>query len=392
MPLAGRGRTLASPHRCLGASPGAVACGCGGGGAVAVSSPVPVSKYLKALRAKVGRDLILVPGAAALVRDKAGRVLLERRTDNGEWGLPGGAADPGEAPAQTAVRETFEETGLKVKPELLAGVVKGHTRYPNGDSVEMTLSVFECRVVAGSMESRDGESLEFRYFGADELPASSMLEKYPPELFAEPGGGCVYSWDDAWLEGLAPGSRDTAMISSYHRQLRDRIGSELFLTPCAFALVRDAQGRVLLQRRADTGRWGLPGGMAEPREAPALTAAREAFEETGLKARPTRVIGVYGGIRHRFQYATSGDWAEVHGVLFELEAFAGELDAADGESEELAFFDPARPPPKEECMPILRRSELVSLLARESPHFVWDDAWLKGLDPDVADQGGGWPG
>jgi hypothetical protein len=59
---------------------------------------MPISPYLKNLRDFVGQDLLLVPGTAAVVRNAQGDVLLQRRSDNGQWGLLGGAVDPHESP------------------------------------------------------------------------------------------------------------------------------------------------------------------------------------------------------------------------------------------------------------------------------------------------------
>jgi ADP-ribose pyrophosphatase YjhB (NUDIX family) len=64
----------------------------------------------------------LVPAASAIVADAAGRILLQRRTDNALWSIPGGAMEVGESIAQTAVREVKEETGLEVAPERLVGI------------------------------------------------------------------------------------------------------------------------------------------------------------------------------------------------------------------------------------------------------------------------------
>lgn len=60
--------------------------------------------------------------ADAAVIDDAGAVLLIRRSDNGLWAMPGGASEIGETPAQTAVREALEETGVSAEPVTLAGV------------------------------------------------------------------------------------------------------------------------------------------------------------------------------------------------------------------------------------------------------------------------------
>ncbi len=56
-------------------------------------------------------------GAGLCVLDDAGRLLLQRRGDNGRWGLPGGAAEPFETPETAALRELREETGIVFPPE-----------------------------------------------------------------------------------------------------------------------------------------------------------------------------------------------------------------------------------------------------------------------------------
>jgi ADP-ribose pyrophosphatase YjhB (NUDIX family) len=57
----------------------------------------------------------------------------------------------------------------------------------------------------------------------------------------------------------------------------------------------DADGRVLLIRRADDGRWAIPGGYAEIGSTPSQNALRELREETGFEARIERLLGVFDG-------------------------------------------------------------------------------------------------
>jgi 8-oxo-dGTP pyrophosphatase MutT (NUDIX family) len=57
----------------------------------------------------------IVPAASAVVTNDAGEILLQRRSDNALWALPGGTMDVGERIAQTVVREAREETGLDVE-------------------------------------------------------------------------------------------------------------------------------------------------------------------------------------------------------------------------------------------------------------------------------------
>ena len=89
-------------------------------------------------------------------------------------------------------------------------------------------------------------------------------------------------------------------ISPYIARLRSRVGTELLLVPSAAACVFDEAGRILMVL-TDVG-WGLPGGIIEPGEAPALAAVRECQEETGLEVEVTALLGVFGGDEHVITY------------------------------------------------------------------------------------------
>lgn len=167
---------------------------------------MPISPYLKNLRQFVGKDLLLVPGTAAIVRNERGDVLLQRRSDNGQWGLLGGATDPDESPAQTVVREVYEEAGLRVRPVRCTALIHLDTVYPNGDHLQPTVAVFECEIVSGELKSLDGESLELRFFAPGDLPASPSLEPYPKELFARDYTKFYFEWKEEWLGNLGMGN------------------------------------------------------------------------------------------------------------------------------------------------------------------------------------------
>jgi 8-oxo-dGTP pyrophosphatase MutT (NUDIX family) len=134
---------------------------------------VPISEYLKNLRVRIGHDVLLTPGVAAVIVNDRGEVLLQRRSDDGRWGLPGGAMEPGEEPAETLVREVREETALEVVPERIVGVYSGpdfRVRYGNGDEAMIVSITFACRPGTGEPRVNDDESLEIRYFAPDALP------------------------------------------------------------------------------------------------------------------------------------------------------------------------------------------------------------------------------
>jgi 8-oxo-dGTP diphosphatase len=154
--------------------------------------PMGISAYLADLRRRVGTDLLLVPAVAALVRDGAGAVLLQRRADDGNWELPGGALDPGETPAQALVREVYEEAGVVVRPVGIAAVWGGpeeRRRYPNGDLAEYTTTIFHAEIVRGAPRPLDGEATCVRFVPVAEAP---------PRIAALLAGP-TFRWDEAWL-------------------------------------------------------------------------------------------------------------------------------------------------------------------------------------------------
>jgi 8-oxo-dGTP pyrophosphatase MutT (NUDIX family) len=119
----------------------------------------------------------LQPGAAAVIFDDTGRLLLQRRGDNGLWGLPGGAMEVGESAAQTVVREVKEETGYDVEIVRLVGVYSDprHTtiRYADGNAFQFVSCLFECRIVGGSpMLCEETTALE--WFDPRRLPGPFM--------------------------------------------------------------------------------------------------------------------------------------------------------------------------------------------------------------------------
>ena len=160
---------------------------------------MPISAYLRDLRARVGHTLLLVPSVTALIADDAGRVLLARQREGAAWSTPGGAIDPGETPADAVVREVWEETGLLVVPTRLVGVYGGPefvVRYPNGDETEYISTIFACAVRGGALRPDGEEITELRFWTAAEasaLPLAPWLRAMLPVLFATPPG--------AWFEG-----------------------------------------------------------------------------------------------------------------------------------------------------------------------------------------------
>ncbi len=124
------------------------------------------------------------------------------------------------------------------------------------------------------------------------------------------------------------------------------------IRPGVSAVIRDAGGRVLLQRRTDNDLWGLPGGAVEYGESVLAALEREVREETGLAIGVGRVVGIYSDPVHH-QIVTYPDGNVIHfvSVCFECDRADGTLTLGD-ETAALAWFDPAALPA--ELMPIHR--------------------------------------
>ena len=107
----------------------------------------------------------IVPAASAVVTNDAGEILLQRRSDNDLWALPGGTMDLGERIAETVVREVREETGLEVEVTGIVGVYSdpGHViAYSDGEVRQEFNLCFAARLVGGQLSVSD-ESTEVRW-------------------------------------------------------------------------------------------------------------------------------------------------------------------------------------------------------------------------------------
>lgn len=104
----------------------------------------------------------------AIVTDGEGRLLLVQRSDSGVWLYPTGWADVGYSPAEVAVKEVKEETGIDCEVVRLVavfdGLRRGFTRIP------MYSLVFLCRAVGGSIQPHPLECHDAGFFSEDELP------------------------------------------------------------------------------------------------------------------------------------------------------------------------------------------------------------------------------
>ena len=104
------------------------------------------------------------------------------------------------------------------------------------------------------------------------------------------------------------------------------------------AVVTDDAGRILLQRRTDSGNWALPGGGMEITESLADSVIREVREETGFDVEVTGLVGTYTDPRHIIAY-TDGEVRRQFNICYTARVTGGQLAISD-ESTEIRFVDP----------------------------------------------------
>lgn len=141
--------------------------------------------YIGDLRKQLGHDLIMTVGCGVLVENQQGQVLLQKRSDTGEWCVPGGALEPGETYIEAAARELREEVGIEVKDLKLFGLYSGDDReihYPNGDVVYSLSVIFTAHEYTGVISDEDSEVLEHRFFNRDEIPSELFYPDKRPIL------------------------------------------------------------------------------------------------------------------------------------------------------------------------------------------------------------------
>lgn len=124
----------------------------------------------------------IYPGVAVIIFDGEKKVLLQKRSDVGLWGIPSGHIEPGETVANAAIREVFEETGLEVRIKRLIGIYSEPESqvfsYPNGKNVHFITSCFEAEVIGGFINRTCPETQDIRYFSPQALP-HDILHMHP---------------------------------------------------------------------------------------------------------------------------------------------------------------------------------------------------------------------
>ena len=134
--------------------------------------------------------VLLQDGAAAIIVNSKGEILLQSRADRDKWGLPGGCQELEETFYDTIIREIKEETNLDVLKENLEiiDVVSGKSRrnsYPNGDVVINNTVLFLVKKYSGNLKW-DNESKNMKFFSLEELPENQndldLIEIYKKKV------------------------------------------------------------------------------------------------------------------------------------------------------------------------------------------------------------------
>ena len=137
--------------------------------------------FRMALDDRISHIPFIQTGAAIIIENDNKEILLQERTDRNKWGLPGGCQDLGEDLSETAVREAYEETGLKFEPSdlILIDTLSGNSRknsYPNGDIVYNNTSLYLAKVSNVNVNDLkgDSETKRLKFFNPNEVPENLM--------------------------------------------------------------------------------------------------------------------------------------------------------------------------------------------------------------------------
>ena len=155
---------------------------------------MPIPEFIVELRKHIGHAPLWLPGITAVVI-RGRQILLIKRADNHAWTPVTGIVEPGENPADCAVREVLEESGIDAVARRLAWVhVTRPVVHVNGDRAQYLDHVFQMDWVAGEPFPADDESLEARWFDLTQMPDISdnmrlRIKHAKPESTDELGFG-----------------------------------------------------------------------------------------------------------------------------------------------------------------------------------------------------------
>ena len=119
----------------------------------------------------------MVPSVNVIVTDDEGRILMIRRTDNGNWAVPGGAIDLGESMVDAAIRETAEESGITCEVTGLVGIFTDPNHlihYTSNDEVRQEFSIVLTARPIGGEPTASSESSEVHWVAPNDVGGLTM--------------------------------------------------------------------------------------------------------------------------------------------------------------------------------------------------------------------------
>jgi len=126
-------------------------------------------------------------------------------------------------------------------------------------------------------------------------------------------------------------------MPEYIKKLREKVGNETIIMPCAAVLIYKGE-KILLQKRNDNLCWAIHGGSIEICEKAEDAAVRELLEETGLVANKLELLGIFSGENMMHTYP-NGDETYIIGICYMCDDYSGELLQETDETLELKWFD-----------------------------------------------------
>lgn len=321
--------------------------------------------YLRRLRGAIGPARVIIIYTTAIVRDREGRLLLQRRTDfeADAWSLPGGMLELGETLSDCVRREVREETGYDTRVVRLASLQSGprwDVRYPNGDEVQQWSAVFECRITGQPGLADRGETADLRWFADDEAPPLCRPWYTAALADSRRTGPAVFD---------LPRPDRPPTDGSYILDLRRRFGAGHLITPGSAAVIVSDAEQVLLIQRADNGNWAYPGGYMDLGESAAEAAVREAYEECGVICEPVHLVGTHTGLDHQVTYA-NGDQTQFAGAVFLCRYVSGQPRADGVETNQAGWFPADLSALPEPMHPRVRQRLAEALSRRTEAYFA----------------------
>ncbi|MFW5794693.1 MAG: NUDIX domain-containing protein [Bacillota bacterium] len=133
--------------------------------------------YIEKIRAKVGNDNIILNACAVVIANEKRQILLQKRSDNLLWGLPGGLIELDESISTAAIREVKEETNLDIKLVKFIGVFNNpFMRWRKKDRARIISFAFVGKIIKSDLKINDKESKELKFFDYINLPQIHSID------------------------------------------------------------------------------------------------------------------------------------------------------------------------------------------------------------------------